>query len=276
MRPQRRHVIGGVTATLISGGAAGLLLLAPSLANAADPVAEALTQQAPPTTEPADDGDIAADDGARGDRWRELLEPLVEEGTLTADQADAVVEELEATGHPAIWVEGPIDIHGGPGDMTFTDMGFPGGPGEPGGPGGIGGRHDGPEMSVTIGVPFGPSTADAVANTIGIDLSELITQVRDGSTVAEVATANGVDPQAVIDALVTDLSDRTAAAVDSGRLMQEEADAYLTDATERITAWVNGAAPETPESPDTEPTNDDTGTAPTESAVDVTETTTSA
>ena len=273
MRPQRRHVIGGVTATLISGGAAGLLLLAPSLANAADPVAEALTQQAPPTTEPADDGDIAADDGARGDRLRALLQPLVDDGRLTAEQADAVVAELEAAGRPAIWGEGPIVVHGGPGEMAFPDMGFPGGPGSPGQ---SGGRQDGPEMSVTIGVPFGPSTADAVANTIGIDLSELITQVRDGSTVAEVATANGVDPQAVIDALVTDLSDRTAAAVDSGRLTQEEADAYLADATERITAWVNGAAPEAPESPDTEPTNDDTGTAPTESAVDVTETTTSA
>src|SRR6266508_1355198 len=138
MRPQRRQIAGGVTAVLLSGGAAGLLLLAPSLANAAEPVAEALAQQAPPTTDPGSTEDTTAATESTDST----------DGTPTAEQADAVVAELESAA-PQIWVEGPMVMHGGPGNPG--QMGFPGGPGFPGEieigvPGG-------PEMSVTVGRP---------------------------------------------------------------------------------------------------------------------------
>ena len=45
---------------------------------------------------------------------------------------------------------------------------------------------------------------DAAAEAIGIESEELRTALRDGSTIAEVAEANGVDVQTVIDALVAD------------------------------------------------------------------------
>ncbi len=127
---------------------------------------------------------------------------------------------------------------GGPGGP-----GFPGGPGIPGGHGEFEIFAEGPGIDIHVALPMEPGArADVVANTIGIDLADLLTQLADGSTVAEIATANGVDPQAVIDAVVQDVNERLTAAVESGRLTQEEADERLANMTERITNWVNGTA----------------------------------
>lgn len=305
MRPQRRLVMGGVTATVISAGAAGLLLLAPSLSNAAGPVAD-IAAQAPPTTEPdateteatdpatptestpiADDtaeNEAVDDTGeviARSGVLRALLQPLVDDGTLTAEQADAVVAELEAAGRPGIWVEGPIIIHGGPGQMGFPEMGMPGGPAFPGqnGPGQNGpGRPEGPELSIERRPPLGAFSVDVVADAIGIELTDLMSQIRDGATVSDIATASGVDPQTVIDALVDNASDHLAVAVDEGSITEEDAAAYLAEATERITKFVNGEPPTAPDAPAAaESASDETATtAPDETVTDVTETTTSA
>ena len=58
-----------------------------------------------------------------------------------------------------------------------------------------------------------------IAEAIGIDVDDAAsTSLRSGSTVAEIAEANGVDPQVVIDALVADY-------------------------TERVTAWIEGEQP---------------------------------
>ena len=46
------------------------------------------------------------------------------------------------------------------------------------------------------------------AETIGISTDDLRAALRDGQTVAQVAEANGVDPQAVVDALVSRSTDR--------------------------------------------------------------------
>ena len=43
---------------------------------------------------------------------------------------------------------------------------------------------------------------EAAAEAIGISEDDLRTQLRDGQTLAEIAEANGVDRQAVVDALV--------------------------------------------------------------------------
>ncbi len=78
-----------------------------------------------------------------------------------------------------------------------------------------------------------------IAEAIGIDVETLQEELRNGSTVAEIAEANGVDPQAVVDALVADY-------------------------TERVTAWIEGeqtTSDESPESGDvTESTTETTTT----------------
>jgi polyhydroxyalkanoate synthesis regulator phasin len=84
---------------------------------------------------------------------------------------------------------------------------------------------------------FGISTA---AEVIGIDAAELVADLQDGSSVAAVASANGVDAQAVIDALVTEAMERLDQAVADGRLTAEEAADKEADIVDSITAFVNG------------------------------------
>ena len=168
------------------------------------------------------------DDGSWVD---DALSGLVEDGTLTQAQVDAVEQALEAA-RPE---RGPgFGHHGGP----------------------FGGRFGG-----------GPGFEEA-AEAIGIDVEELVDALRDDQTIAQVAEANGVEPQAVIDAMVAAAQERINAAVEAGRLDEAEAAERTADVTERITELVNEGfqfhrgdepatededtdTPDTPDAPDT-------------------------
>ena len=176
---------------------------------------------------------LAQDDDDGG--WvDEALSGLVEDGTLTQAQVDAVEQALE-TARPE---RGPgFGHHGGP----------------------FGGRFGG-----------GPGIEEA-AEAIGIDVEALVDALRGGQTLAEVAEANDVEPQAMIDALVAAAQERIDAAVEAGRLDEAEAAERAANVTERITALVNegfefhrgegpspdgqddqnAETPATPDSPDT-------------------------
>jgi hypothetical protein len=109
--------------------------------------------------------------------------------------------------------------------------------------------HGGP------GGPGGRPTTEAVTDTsvaataIGISESDLITDLNNGQTMADVAKANNVDPQKVIDALVEDGQQELAAAVQAGTLTQAQADSMETDVTQRVTDQVNGTLPAHPSGP---------------------------
>jgi polyhydroxyalkanoate synthesis regulator phasin len=147
----------------------------------------------------------AQDDGDDGDGWVDsALDGLVDDGTITQAQADAVADALQ---------EARPD--------HFPGFG-------PWGPGGL----------FAVGVEVLDETADA----IGISNDELLDALRDGQTIAEVAESEGVDPQTVIDALVAATRERLDEAVADGRVEQEDADERLADVTERITEFVNEGA----------------------------------
>jgi transposase-like protein len=67
------------------------------------------------------------------------------------------------------------------------------------------------------------------AESIGITPRELRDELRDDASIAAIASAHGVDPQTVVDALVTAGSEKIEAARAAGRLSDERA-AKLTDA----------------------------------------------
>lgn len=90
---------------------------------------------------------------------------------------------------------------------------------------------------------------ETVAEIIGIEVDALAEALRDGSTLAEVAEANGVSTQALVDALVAEAQDHLSQAVADGKLTQEQADEISETLVERITARVNGERPERPERP---------------------------
>jgi hypothetical protein len=91
----------------------------------------------------------------------------------------------------------------------------------------------------------GPGLATA-AQALGIDASDLRTQLQAGKTIAQVASANGVDLQKVIDAIVAGEKTHLAEAVADGSLTQAQADERSANATERATNMVNGIRPERP------------------------------
>jgi hypothetical protein len=89
-----------------------------------------------------------------------------------------------------------------------------------------GGRHGGANLEVA-------------ATALGMTTTDLATSLRDGKSLAAIATEKSVDVQKVIDALVADAKARAAQAVTDGRLTQAQVDERATSMVERITAMVN-------------------------------------
>ncbi len=155
---------------------------------------------------------LADEAGAAGagvvERITEALSGLVDDGSITQEQADEVATTLAEQG---------IGGHGRHGD----------GPG--GGPGG------------------GPGPA-AAAEALGMTESELRTALEpEDATLAGVAEDQGVPVDTLVDALVAAEQERIAAAAEDGRLTRAEADERVADLEERITERVGEPLPDRPE-----------------------------
>lgn len=81
---------------------------------------------------------------------------------------------------------------------------------------------------------------EVAAEAIGIERSALIDALQNGQTIAEVAAANGVATQTVIDALVNAHQQKLDELVANGSITAEEAAARAATAADRITEFVNG------------------------------------
>ena len=80
---------------------------------------------------------------------------------------------------------------------------------------------------------------DVISTTIGITEAELREELRGGQTIAEVAAANGVSAQTVIDAMVEAINVRVDEALAAGNIDEELAAEIRANALERATAIVN-------------------------------------
>ena len=175
----------GLAIGLVAGAGAGLILELSGSAGAAGTstaaVGDTTASTAPDATTPdatTPDAPTPADP-VRPDpstRLGEVLKPLVDDGTITQDQADKVIAAIVAA-RPA----------GGPDGGGHRGFGG----GGPGGPGGLIGKG-----------------LDVVATTLGITNDEVIAGLKDGKTLAELATANGKTAQDVIDAIVAEATTR--------------------------------------------------------------------
>lgn len=215
---KRRGIAVGVAGGLLAGTAAGLVFGVPGLTGAAS-TDVAVSQAA--VVQQTDETDTTTEDAPpeeMGARLRETLQELVDAGTITAAQADAVTAHL---------------VENRPERGEFRD-------GER-----HGGHRGGPGM-------FGRGVAsEALTDLLGIDGEELRTQLRAGATLAEIATEQGVEVQAVIDELLGEVEERVTNAVENGRIDQAEADEKLAEAEAKITDMVNNGRPER-NAPDTE------------------------
>ncbi len=225
---KKSAVAAGLTVGLLGGGAAGAILGSGGVSGA--------QEETTTTVAPAPEDGAAQGRGERPDpsaRLGETLAPLVQDGTITQEQADKVIETLIA---------------------SRPEGGGPGGHG--GGPGGRGG----------FGGGFG---GEAAATALGITVDELRTALRDGQSIAQVAESKGVAIETVIDAIVAERTAKIEEKVTAGDLTREEADEKLAALRERVTEQVNSTrpargekpadAPDAPEGGDEAPAEDGAG-----------------
>ena len=179
--PIKRSVaITAIAASTLGGVAAGAAFFTPAIAGAQDDVVEA--EQAAPE---------------RGERISEALQVLVDDGTLTEAQRDAVVETLQ---------------NARPDRGEFRDR-----------------------RSLR-----GPRGAGEIAEILGLEGSEMREALRNGSSIAELAEAQGIDSADVVDAIVARAEERLDTAVENGRIDATQAAEMLTQAAERAEDLVNG------------------------------------
>lgn len=140
--------------------------------------------------------------GNRVERIKEALQGLVEDDTLTEEQRDRVA--------------------------TTLDEQLPPGRGHGPGKGGHGRGHG----------KGGRIALDAAATTLGMTEEELVAQLRDGRSLADLAAEKGVAVEDLAAALTAAAEERLAEKVAEGELTQEEADAKKAELAERIAAAI--------------------------------------
>ncbi len=130
----------------------------------------------------------------------QVLDDLVAKGTITQAQADAVRNGVDAKRKELGQNMGPgMRLGGGAGMMgVFGD----------------------------------------VAKQLGMTPQDLLTELRSGKSLADVAKAKGLDEQKVIDSLVSAADARIDQAVKDGKLAQDKADTMKAKLPDRIKALV--------------------------------------
>ena len=185
---KRRYVATGLVAGLVAGTGAGLVLEQSGRAGAASAVIDQSVSATDDTA--ATDGTAATGEaGGRAERLVAALQPLIDDGTITQVQADAVIAALADAGP---W-------HG---------------------------RH-------SRGAWRFAHRVETITTALGITAAELLDELAAGSTLREVATAAGVDPLLVVDAIVADAKAHLDEEVAEGDLTQGQADAALAEVTTR-------------------------------------------
>lgn len=229
----RKWIVTGVTAGVLAGGAAGFMVTVPGGAGAATSTAIQVVGDGTETNVetivmPQHHGQPHLGPEERAAKFGEVLQTLVDDGTLTSAQRDAIVSALtiRPTERPAerpdpstimttrlqgLLDDGTITVAQRDAVITALQAARPAS-------GESGGRHERQGRRAE----HRQASLETAASVIGVTADELKTALQSGQSIADVATANGVDPQAVIDALVT------------------EASANLT---QRITDMVNGVRP---------------------------------
>ncbi len=149
-------------------------------------------------------------EGAAGDQ----LDQAVKDGKLTQQQADQIKQRIARYGVPL----GAPDGDGPHGPGMLGPMGGPGH-----GPFGIG--------------------LDAAASYLGLTRAALIRKLQSGTSLADVARAQGKSVDGLQQTLVDDAKTQLDRAVADGKLTSSQRDQILREVQEHVADLVNGRAP---------------------------------
>ncbi len=83
------------------------------------------------------------------------------------------------------------------------------------------------------------SLVSIAAETLKMSVTDLVAQLNQGTTLAEIAKSKNVDPQKIVDAMVANRTAALKAAVDAKRITQAQMDAELALMKTNITAQIN-------------------------------------
>jgi uncharacterized protein (DUF433 family) len=137
---------------------------------------------------------------------KEKLDELVADGKMTQERADAILER--------------ISEHIG--DMLAGEHRM--GPRQ-GGP-----RHGGRGAMMRVGQEM----LKVVAQTLGMEVDDLMAELRDGKTIADVAAEQGVSLDDIEAAILASIEAKLDQLVSDGKLTQEQADQILERVAEHI------------------------------------------
>lgn len=144
----------------------------------------------------------------------ERVQQALENGNITQEQADNMLANIEQLITDAV-----------NGDLPLPSVG-----------------HRGPSVDA-LREAAGRNLISAVTEATGLEARDIIQQMRDGSTLAEVITANGGDVDAVVAAAVASATEKINQLVAEGRLTQEQADELIASLESIYTEAVNGSFP---------------------------------
>lgn len=156
------------------------------------------------SADPAGDGRLST--------LRQALQGLVSDGTLSSAQADRVAERLDSALPPR-------------------------GPGAGGH--GMGSGMHGPGMHGPGMHGAGSMDPAAIAEAAGVTVEELHEARHSGKSLAEIAAAEGVSRDTLVDRLVALAEDRIDAAVEDGRMTAEQAADRKAGLEDRIEVMVD-------------------------------------
>lgn len=86
---------------------------------------------------------------------------------------------------------------------------------------------------------LGKKLLDSIAQKLGVDTKELVGELRSGKSIADVARDKGVDPQSIVDEIVSSITGRIDQRVADGKMSQEQADVMKQNLSQRVTDFVN-------------------------------------
>ncbi|MEI2640534.1 MAG: hypothetical protein V9F03_16300 [Microthrixaceae bacterium] len=265
----RRMLAAGLTAGVLAGGSAGVILGTPLFASAQDgstttTAAPEPEGDAPATPDDSRDDSTESTTTAPDSTVPEASVPPAETPTTTvapdsskgttdapadshradrlADRKAKQVERLQGL-LKGLVEDGTITQAQADSVIEKLTKATEGIRGERGGRGGHGGGLFGKGMGDSFDAKGMMRSFDGMRQAyeaLGLTPGELAQQMLDGKSLADIAREKGVDPQTLIDAAVNPVRERLDKALADGSITRGEADKWIADATKMATDAING------------------------------------